>query len=90
MTKIIQIRVDDDVKSEVEALFESLGLDTATAVRMFFMASLEERGLPFSVRTRRPSAEMLQALDDVRNNRDIRGPFRSAKDAIEYALREDV
>lgn len=41
-------------------------------------------------RMRRPNTEMLQALDDIKSNRDIRGPFRSAKEAIEYALREDV
>jgi len=37
----IQVRVDDETKSAVDSLFSSLGLDTSTAVRMFFKASLD-------------------------------------------------
>ena len=35
----VQIRVDDALKSRVDELYSTLGLDTTTAVRMFFMAS---------------------------------------------------
>jgi len=46
----IQIRVDDTIKMAADSLFGSLGLDTATAVRMFIAAALDNCGLPFSVR----------------------------------------
>ena len=46
----VQIRVDSTLKSRVDELYSSLGLDTTTAVRMFFMASLEHDGIPFDVR----------------------------------------
>ncbi|MBR3070999.1 MAG: type II toxin-antitoxin system RelB/DinJ family antitoxin [Fibrobacter sp.] len=34
-TSILQIRVDDKLKDEVSSLFESLGMDIPTAVRIF-------------------------------------------------------
>ncbi|MDR1204219.1 MAG: type II toxin-antitoxin system RelB/DinJ family antitoxin [Peptococcaceae bacterium] len=46
----IQVRIDNNTKTAVDTLFTSLGLDTSTAVRMFFTASLECDGLPFAVR----------------------------------------
>ena len=33
---IMQIRLDNTLKEEADALFSSLGLDTPTAVRIFF------------------------------------------------------
>ena len=48
-TSILQIRVDDKLKDEVSDLFESLGMDIPTAVRIFFKRAVIERGLPFKV-----------------------------------------
>ena len=50
MAKTIQVRVDDQLKDSADMLFSSLGLDTATAVRMFLVASMEAGGIPFIVR----------------------------------------
>ena len=50
MAKTIQVRVDDHLKESADSLFESLGLDTSTAIRMFLVASMETGGIPFAVR----------------------------------------
>jgi DNA-damage-inducible protein J len=50
MAKTIQVRVDDELKDSADALFASLGLDTSTAIRMFLVASMENGGIPFSVK----------------------------------------
>ena len=50
MSKTIQIRIDDDTKAAVDELFESLGIDTTTATRMFYKAALLHQGIPFEVR----------------------------------------
>lgn len=34
-TAVLQTRVDTEMKSEAESLFESLGLDITTAIRLF-------------------------------------------------------
>ena len=46
----IQVRIDDTTKTAAELLFNSLGLDTSTAVRMFISSALDHNGLPFEVK----------------------------------------
>ena len=36
-TSVTQIRIDEDLKNQATAIFEELGLDFPTAVRMFLM-----------------------------------------------------
>ena len=44
---LLQIRVDDSLKDEASRVFENLGIDTSTAVRMFLKRSVMENGIPF-------------------------------------------
>ena len=46
----IQVRVDDNLKTTVDNLFTSLGLDTSTAVRMFLVAAMQTGGIPFVIK----------------------------------------
>lgn len=50
----IQIRIDDATKKAADLLFNSLGLDTSTAVRMFISSAIDHNGLPFEVRKAKP------------------------------------
>ena len=64
---ILQIRVDDNLKNEVSDLFERLGMDIPTAVRIFFKRAIIERGLPFNVNeipsaTTQDNSRLMQAL----------------------------
>jgi len=52
MAKTIQVRVDDELKSNVESIFDSIGLDTATAVRIFLKAVRNNGGIPFPLECR--------------------------------------
>ena len=45
---VFQVRMDEDTKNDVEALYRELGTSFAEAVRMFAVQSLRERGLPFT------------------------------------------
>ncbi len=49
-TSLVQVRVEPEVKERVENLFHSIGLDTASAIRLFFMQSLAYNGIPFSIK----------------------------------------
>ena len=46
-SSLIQIRLDEDLKAEATALYEALGIDLPTAVRMFIKRSLMVKGIPF-------------------------------------------
>ena len=48
-TSIVQFRIDDDLKTEATAIYEKLGIDLSTALRMFLKRSVMENGIPFSM-----------------------------------------
>jgi len=47
MPSVVNIKVDDNTKREIEILFDKLGMNITTAVNMFFKQSLMEDALPF-------------------------------------------
>ena len=47
MDATLQIRIDSEMKSQVEELYRSLGTSFAEAVRIFAQQSLREGGMPF-------------------------------------------
>ncbi|QTQ11680.1 type II toxin-antitoxin system RelB/DinJ family antitoxin [Treponema parvum] len=47
---LVQIRVDEKLKDDAAAVYEGLGLDLSTAVRIFFKRSVAENGIPFSMK----------------------------------------
>ena len=45
----IQVRVDDDLKLQAGSIYEKLGLDLSSAIRMFLKRSVSAKGIPFSM-----------------------------------------
>lgn len=50
-TALIQVRIDEQLKNDVVALYEGMGIDISTAIRIFFKKSLADGGIPFSMKT---------------------------------------
>lgn len=46
---LIQVRVDGELKRQADALFQNLGMDTPTAIRVFLKQSISRRGMPFPI-----------------------------------------
>ena len=44
---IVQFRVEDELKKEATSVFENLGLDLSSAMRMFLKRSVACKGIPF-------------------------------------------
>ena len=86
MSRTIQLRVDDFLKSAADELFASLGLDTSTAIRMFLTMAVQTGGIPFEVKN--PNLSLRQAMDDVLNKRNLSKPYKSAKDALNAMLED--
>ncbi|GHU77184.1 hypothetical protein AGMMS49992_24350 [Clostridia bacterium] len=84
----LTMRVDDSLKRDVDKLFRDIGMDTATAVRMFFVAALNASGLPFEATKPRYNAEMMEAIEDARLGRNLYGPFDTAHEAIKSMLED--
>jgi len=45
----INIRMDDAMKNQAEALFDELGMNMSTAVHIFVKQALRQRGIPFEI-----------------------------------------
>jgi DNA-damage-inducible protein J len=88
-TAKLQIRIDRDLKEAAEEVFSELGLDAATAVRMFFTKVAKTRSIPFRLKVEpefSPEAEarILAAWEESKDPANLIGPFDSMKDFIEH------
>ena len=48
-TSIVQFRIEDDLKAQATEIYEKLGLDLSTALRIFLKRSVAVKGIPFSM-----------------------------------------
>ena len=67
-TAVLQTRVDAETKLEAESLFDSLGLDITTAIRLFLRQSINQQRIPFDIVPPKCnfSEETLAAIDEAR------------------------
>ena len=84
----LQIRIDDSLKKQADTLFSGLGLDTSTAIRIFLNASIENAGIPFSVRHKTIPDSLQEAIYDSRFQRNLNGPFDNAEEAVSSMLED--
>ncbi len=62
---VYQVRMDEDIKNQVEELYRSMGTTFAEAVRIFAVQSIQEQRMPFvPTKTRGQSFGALAALAD--------------------------
>lgn len=66
-TTSMNIRMDSDIKRDAQEIFSALGMDMTTAVNIFLRQAIRQRGLPFEVKLDSPSAETLEAIEEIRS-----------------------
>ncbi|MEZ4662766.1 MAG: type II toxin-antitoxin system RelB/DinJ family antitoxin [Caldilineaceae bacterium] len=49
-TSAISVRIEDDLKSDAEQIFQQLGLTSSQAITLFYKQVILQHGLPFVVR----------------------------------------
>lgn len=82
---IVQFRVDDDLKKEATEVFENLGIDLSTAMRMFLKKSVMCNGIPFLVfneRKPRDPSKGLEALKHMQKISEANGNSQMSLDEI--------
>lgn len=73
---LIQVRVDNELKTEATNLFEKLGIDVPTAIRIFLKRSVQENGIPFSMKIKEPQVDSnilnaMKAMSDAANKASV-------------------
>lgn len=84
--KGIQVRIDADMSERAERIFKAIGIDTPTAIRMFFAKVAVTGGIPFPVRddaseaySPNDLAEIDAAYVESFHKRNIHGPFATVE-----------
>jgi len=68
-TATITVRLDPNVKADVQAVLNRLGLTTTQAVNLFFAQVSLNKGLPFDVHI--PNEETAKAIEDGLAGRNL-------------------
>lgn len=79
---IIQVRVDSELKEKVSTIFEEMGIDIPTAVRMFFKATVREQDLPFKTKVTKESSEREQVMEYFKNIAFYSPPLHSDAETV--------
>ena len=46
---VLQIRIDNELKNNAQEVFNNIGIDLSTAIRIFLNKSIISNGLPFDI-----------------------------------------
>ena len=75
-TTNISIRMDSELKSRADALFDELGMNMSTAFNIFVRQALREGGIPFEVKLNTPNKETAAAMleaERISSDPDVKG-----------------
>ncbi len=81
-TGLIQVRVDETLKREVTEIFNAIGIDMPTAIRMFLKRSKMVRGIPFDTTLPENTITKTEAMNIFEEMR------KQAADVPEMSLEE--
>ncbi len=65
-TSLIQIRIDNDLKQKATTLYEQLGIDLPTAIRIFIKRSVQTGGIPFPMTIQSIDQKAEKAVEAMR------------------------
>ena len=66
-TSVMQVRVDNELRSQAAAVYEELGIDLPTAIRMFLKRSVAVNGVPFSMTLPKQEYKADRAIQAMQN-----------------------
>ncbi|MBQ8459493.1 type II toxin-antitoxin system RelB/DinJ family antitoxin [bacterium] len=85
----INIRIDDKLKQQFDALCSELGLTMTAAFNIFAKAVVRQNGIPFEITLNTQNRETINAINDSENNKDLKGPFYSVDTLMDSLLNDE-
>jgi len=62
-TSTIHVRIEPEIKEQVDNILTEIGISTTDAVNMFFRQVIRYQGIPLDLRI--PNAETIAAIEEV-------------------------
>ncbi len=84
---MLQIRVEEELKTQATLLFNELGLDLSTAIRLFLKKSIQVGGIPFDVRLSENAQKAMAAIESMRSKSEENGNSKMTLDEINEEIR---
>ena len=88
-TANLHIRLPRKLKRDAELVIEALGLDTSSAIRLFFTQITLFGTIPFALPKVRPMSKKTERIVKEALASGSVGPFDTAEDAIKALYAED-
>ena len=62
---VIQIRIDQETKTEAEKVIKDMGLTFSSAIQMFLRQIIQKQEIPFTIESRGYNQETLDAFEET-------------------------
>jgi len=85
----ICINIDKNLKEQFDSICDKLGLSVTAAMNLLIKTVVKENGMPLELFLDVPNEETIKAMEDVRNGKNLIGPFASAQEAVNSMLEDD-
>ena len=84
-TANFNMKLPKSMKKEAQATFKSMGMDMATATRLFYTAVIQQQKLPFTPKADDGALEIIKEMNDEKSNGKV---YSSAEDFSKNWLKE--
>lgn len=64
---LVQVRIDNELKSQAIKVFSDVGLDLSTAIKIFLKRSVQKKGIPFAMNLDESST--ISAIENIMSMR---------------------
>jgi DNA-damage-inducible protein J len=90
-TTNITMRIDEELKSQAEELFNDLGLNMTAAFTVFVRQAVREQRIPFTISREIPNEETLEAfkeVEEMKKNPSLYKGYTDVDEMMEDLLKE--
>lgn len=85
----INIRMDEATKVAFDKFCREIGLSTSAAFNIFAKTVVREQRIPFALTTEVPNDQTKQAMDNVKQGKNLSREFHTVSDLMEDLYADD-
>ena len=85
---VLQVRVDEELKDQASAIYNELGIDLSTAVRMFLKKTVLVGGIPFETKVDELTLNAILAVENMRTTSEKNGNSKMTLDDINLEIKK--
>lgn len=85
---VLQVRVDEKLKNQATLVYNELGIDLSTAIRMFLKKSVLIGGIPFDTKISDETLNAILSLDTMRSMSEENGNSLMDLDGINEEIKQ--